>query len=399
MPHRIEVGFKPSVRDAWGERIKKRIWEDLRYRADMVAGIEVYTLDVELSPDELKRIAEGPLVDPVIQHYSIDEPLARDFDWIVEVGFRPGVTDNVGRTAREAIELVLETELKEDEKVYTSKQCLIKGNLTLKEVEKIAAGLLANELIQKFTIVHTGDFALQGEVPPAVPRVRGESTSDKVSEIDLDVSDEELMKVSRDGVLALNLDEMKAIQKHIRNEEVIREREKVGLGGKLTDVEIEALAQTWSEHCKHKIFNGIIRYQDEDGNVKIIKSLFDTYIRAATAKIRESLDEDWCLSVFEDNAGVIAFSREYNLVFKVETHNSPSALDPYGGALTGIVGVNRDPFGTGIGAKLIFNTDVFCFASPFYKEVLPPRLLHPKRIYEGVREGVEHGGTKVGFPQ
>jgi len=398
MAHRIEVGFKSSVRDAWGERIRKRIWEDLRYRADMVTGIEVYTLDVELSPDELKRIAEGPLVDPVIQHYSIDEPLARDFDWIVEVGFRPGVTDNVGRTAREAIELVLETELKEDEKVYTSKQCLIKGNLTLKEVEKIAAGLLANELIQKFTIVHTGDFALQGEVPPAVPRVRGESTSDKVSEIDLDVSDEELMKVSRDGVLALNLDEMKAIQKHIRDEEVIREREKVGLRGKLTDVEIEALAQTWSEHCKHKIFNGIIRYQDEDGNVKIIKSLFDTYIRAATAKIRESLDEDWCLSVFEDNAGVIAFSKDYNLVFKVETHNSPSALDPYGGALTGIVGVNRDPFGTGIGAKLIFNTDVFCFASPFYKEVLPPRLLHPKRIYEGVREGVEHGGNKSGIP-
>ena len=102
--------------------------------------------------------------------------------------------------------------------------------------------------------------------------------------------------------------------------------------------------------------------------------------------------------MFKDNAGVIRFDDEWNLVVKVETHNSPSALDPYGGALTGIVGVNRDPFGTGMGARLIFNTDVFCFADPFYDKPLPPRLLHPRRVFEGVREGVEHGGNKSGIP-
>jgi phosphoribosylformylglycinamidine synthase len=109
-------------------------------------------------------------------------------------------------------------------------------------------------------------------------------------------------------------------------------------------------------------------------------------------------EKDFCLSVFKDNAGVIRFNKEWSLVFKVETHNSPSALDPYGGALTGIVGVNRDPFGTGQGSKLIFNTDVFCFADPFYSKPLPSRLLHPRRIYEGVVEGVEHGGNKSGIP-
>ena len=109
-------------------------------------------------------------------------------------------------------------------------------------------------------------------------------------------------------------------------------------------------------------------------------------------------EKDWCVSVFKDNAGVIRFNEDWNVVFKVETHNSPSALDPYGGALTGIVGVNRDPFGTGKGAKLIFNVDTFCFAPPDYSKPLPPRLLHPKRIYEGVREGVEHGGNKSGIP-
>ena len=102
--------------------------------------------------------------------------------------------------------------------------------------------------------------------------------------------------------------------------------------------------------------------------------------------------------MFKDNAGVIAFTPEYDACIKVETHNSPSALDPYGGALTGIVGVNRDPMGTGLGAELICNTDVFCFASPFHDEALPPRLLHPRRVFEGVREGVEHGGNKSGIP-
>ena len=130
-----------------------------------------------------------------------------------------------------------------------------------------------------------------------------------------------------------------------------------------------------------------------------IDSLFKKYIKGSTATIRKAKGKkDFCLSVFVDNAGIIKFNEDHNLVFKVETHNSPSALDPYGGALTGIVGVNRDPFGTGIGSKLIFNTDVFCFASPFHKKKLPPRILHPRRIYEGVREGVEHGGNKSGIP-
>ena len=158
------------------------------------------------------------------------------------------------------------------------------------------------------------------------------------------------------------------------------------------------LAQTWSEHCKHKIFNASIDYH-EAGRTKQIDSLFRTFIQGATEKIRSELgDKDYCLSVFKDNAGVISFDDEWNLVFKVETHNSPSALDPYGGALTGIVGVNRDPFGTGMGSRLIFNTDVFCFAPPDFQGRIPPRLLHPRRVFEGVREGVEHGGNKSGIP-
>ncbi|MDO9585094.1 MAG: AIR synthase-related protein, partial [Syntrophales bacterium] len=199
--------------------------------------------------------------------------------------------------------------------------------------------------------------------------------------------------------LVLTVAEMKIIRDYLKKEDVQKAREKAGLGGRITDAELECLAQTWSEHCKHKIFNSLIAYEDEQGKTLLIDSLFDTYIQRATTEIRARLGkDDWCLSVFSDNAGIIKFDNDYNLVFKVETHNSPSALDPYGGALTGIVGVNRDPFGTGRGAKLIFNTNIFCFAPPTYAKPLPPRILHPRRIYEGVREGVEHGGNKSGIP-
>jgi phosphoribosylformylglycinamidine synthase II len=334
----------------------------------------------------------------VTQKSSVGEHLAEGFDWLVEVGFLPGVTDNVGRTARETVETFLGRSLGELGGVYTSRQYLIWGNLTRAQVEQIATGLLANTLIQRFEIRSKEQWLAGNRIQPRVPRVT-QMGATKIQEIDLEVSDQELMSLSQQRVLVLDLREMRAIKDYLRNGKVVESRARVGLGARITDVELEALAQTWSEHCKHKIFNARIRYTDEAGRTRLIDGLFDTFVRAATREVREALGaRDWCLSVFSDNAGVIRFNQDWSLVFKVETHNTPSALEPYGGALTGIVGVNRDPFGTGKGARLIFNTDVFCFAPPDYSKPLPPRLLHPRRIFEGVREGVEHGGNKSGIP-
>ncbi len=398
MAHRIEISLKEQVRDARGERIRREIEDFLHLSVASVRTIDVYSIDAELSEEQLEIIASEPLCDRIIQTYSIDKSAAQDFDYLVEVGFRPGVTDNVGRTAREAIEYVTGGSLREGEGVYTSVMYLLKGDLASADVEKIATGLLCNTLIQRYRVVDSQTFRSGEAKPLGIPKVTGESLA-TVREIDLNVSDEDLIAISRDGVLALTLEEMKIIQEYFQNREVADERKKLGLSENPTDVELEALAQTWSEHCKHKIFSATIDYHDENGNQEEIRSLFKTFIQGATKKVREQLgDRDFCLSVFKDNAGVIKFNEKNSLVFKVETHNSPSALDPYGGALTGIVGVNRDPFGTGMGAKLIFNTDVFCFASPFFEKALPARLLHPRRIYEGVVEGVEHGGNKSGIP-
>ncbi|MGE5253806.1 MAG: phosphoribosylformylglycinamidine synthase subunit PurL [Planctomycetaceae bacterium] len=398
MAYRVEVGLKPSIRDARGEKIKRRIIDDLKIPVVAVRSVDIYTVDVSLSRDELEKVATGPFLDPVIQNYSIGKPFEADFDWAIEVGYKPGVTDNVGRTAREAVEILLQRKLKPGEGVYTSVLYFLKGLLARHQAESIATNLLANTLIQRFEVKDRKSWDPETGMGVTVPKVTGRNQV-RVEELNLQVSDEELMRISSRRVLALSLKEMRALQQYAQNPARLAERKKVGLAEHLTDCEVEALAQTWSEHCKHKIFNARIDYTDDRGEVQRIDSLFDSYIKKSTDEIRKAMGEkDWCVSVFKDNAGVMKFNQDWNLVFKVETHNSPSALDPYGGALTGIVGVNRDPFGTGKGAKLIFNVDTFCFAPPDYSKPLPPRLLHPKRIYEGVREGVEHGGNKSGIP-
>ena len=204
----------------------------------------------------------------------------------------------------------------------------------------------------------------------------------------LKATDEEMTRLSRDGMLALNLEEMRAIRRHFS-----------AIGRDPTDVEMETLAQTWSEHCKHKVFNGVIDYVS-GGKTERIDNLFARSIRKATEDIRRDKGaRDRCVSVFVDNAGIIEFDDDYHLVFKVETHNHPSALDPYGGANTGIGGVIRDPLGTGLGGKPIFNTDVFCFAPPdFPYDGLPEGVLHPKRVFKGVVAGVRDYGNRMGIP-
>jgi phosphoribosylformylglycinamidine synthase len=395
---RIEVGFKDGIRDVLGEKTGRNIIEHLGIDVEEVRTVEVYTIDGNIAEEDLRKIAAGPLSDSVIQQYAINRSLADGFTWLIEVGFKPGVTDNVGKTAREAIELFLEKNSKDGVSVYTSRQYVIRGRIGKKDAEQIASGLLANELIQHYIIIDGQEWNPEEGIQPYVPRVIIEDVA-KTETINLNVSNEKLQEISNNRVLALTVEEMKIIRDYFTDESVLNERTKVGLDEKITDVELESLAQTWSEHCKHKIFNSIINYEDEEGGETVVDSLFNSCIKASTREIRENLGaDDWCFSVFVDNAGIIKFNDDYNLVFKVETHNSPSALDPYGGALTGIVGVNRDPFGTGKGSKLIFNTDVFCFASPFYSKPLPKRILHPRRIYEGVREGVEHGGNKSGIP-
>ncbi|HZD61069.1 MAG TPA: phosphoribosylformylglycinamidine synthase subunit PurS, partial [Anaerolineae bacterium] len=392
---RVEVALRPGIADALGNSVKKQINEDLRINVESVRTIDVYTITRDLTQEQVEVVARDLLTDPITQEYRINEGFDRPFSVAIEVGYKPGVTDNVGATTVEGIEDLLGVTFSPGESVHTSKLYLLSGNVSQERAEAICTGLLANPLIEHFQIWRAGEN-IESTVRKISEPSRGFSFEPRVAEVDLDVSDDELLEISQKGVLSLNLDEMRKIRAYFEDNGVKAEREKVGLGPKPTDVELEMLAQTWSEHCKHKIFNATIEYT-EDGKTERIESLFKTYIRKATEEIAKK--KDWLVSVFVDNAGVVSFDDTYNMVFKVETHNHPSALDPYGGAVTGIVGVNRDPMGTGLGADLIFNTDIFCFGPPdFSYDNLPPSILHPKRIFKGVKKGVEDGGNKIGIP-
>ncbi|MFA5105847.1 MAG: AIR synthase-related protein [Candidatus Micrarchaeia archaeon] len=404
MPSRIEIGFLPGTTDARGKSARGRIRSDLGIEIGNVRTIDVYTFSSDFPRESLSRIAEGALLDPIVQAYSISladslSPLAMSqaynaggFSWAIEVGFLPGVTDNVGNTAREAVtDLLGESGFS----AHHSVQYLFYGELSQEQAKKIAESYLSNSLIESYSIKSGEEFLASKGFQPYAPIVKL-AHSPQVSEFNIRRGIPALLADSDKMVLALSGKELAAIKKYFSSPGTVQARQQAGLGINPTDVEIEMLAQTWSEHCKHKIFNARIRYTGADGKTRIINSLFKSYIRKATEKIMKRAGR--YVSVFKDNAGIFSFTQDYNIAVKVETHNAPSALDPYGGALTGIVGVNRDVLGAGMGARFIFNTDVFCFASPYYSGKLPPKVLHPKRIFEGVRKGVEHGGNTTGVP-
>jgi len=394
MTYRIEIGLQTGVTDARGKSVVSRAKSFLELPIQSCRTRDVYKVDVRLSQEQV-GLVEAAFTDAVIAQSAMGRLAAPAFHWMIEVGFKPGVTDNVGRTSRALLEDVLNRQLDEQEDVYTSVQYCIKGkDLTRENVEHLAKDQLANALIHTIAVYSAEEWQ-NTPVDESVPVMKS-TEKIRVKAYDLSGTDPQLMKISSDGILSLNLEEMYTIRDYYKRPEIIEQRAEVGLPNQPTDVELECLAQSWSEHCCHKIFSSQIEYTDEKGQVEQIDSLFKSYIQRSTKEIGEKID--WLVSVFVDNAGVIKFNDHLNVVFKAETHNSPSALDPYGGAITGIVGVNRDPMGTGMGAELLCNTWGYCLGSPFYDGDVPEGLFHPRRIRDGVHQGVIDGGNQSGIP-
>ena len=324
-------------------------------------------------------------------------------DLLIHVLPKPGVMDPVAQSVMSAIaDFGLKAEV-----VRTLKKYWIKG-LPSDRIGTLSGKVLANDAIEQ-VIVGPLEFRHLDLGSP----YKFCLTTVPIRTMD----DDALQVLSKQGQLYLSLVEMQTIQAHFRQ-----------LDRDPTDAELETIAQTWSEHCSHKTLTGRIRYRDlssrpeqaqrssggeiADSNIAgtaqacsglrehVYQNMLKETIFAATEKIRQDLGaDDWCVSVFRDNAGIIRFDDEYNIVFKVETHNHPSALEPYGGANTGIGGVIRDPMGTGMGAKPICNTDVFCFAPPDTPaEEIPAGVLHPRRVIKGVVSGVRDYGNRMGIP-
>lgn len=356
---------------------------DLGFSPNLTLGFaRGYLLQGDLSREQVETLASRLLADPVVERASIGvvgdavlaESLAGKTGKIVYVLPKPGVTDVVADAARQtAADFGIEPEA-----VRTFKKYWIDG-VDATEIERLARKLLANDAIEQVAFDELGFDSLQVGSP-----YKFELKTVAIRSM----NDAELETLSKQGQLYLSLVEMQTIQKHFQD-----------LDRDPTDVELETIAQTWSEHCSHKTLAGRISYSGPEGEIFFENMLKET-IFGATVKIRENLGaDDFCVSVFADNAGVVKFDDEYNVCFKVETHNHPSALEPYGGANTGIGGVIRDPMGTGLGAKPICNTDIFCFAPPqFDSNELPNGVLHPRRVIKGVVAGVRDYGNRMGIP-
>lgn len=340
---------------------------------------DLFFTEGQLSQQDLQQLALKLLSDPVTQTASwieLPAPLSTPENdrVILEVAFRPGVTDTV---AEQLVRAARELGIDGIQRAATGQRFILQFNEDtncMSVSESIAKSLLANDVIQYWTL---------GEIMPSFSADRASSGEVILLPIRA-LGDEELIALSKDRRAALDLAEMQAIRTYFVSE-----------GRDPTDIEFETIAQTWSEHCVHKTFKAKIDIRDLNFDLPIsnIDSLIKTYLKSAT----DQINAPWVLSAFVDNAGIVDFDDEFEISFKVETHNHPSAVEPFGGANTGVGGVIRDILG--VSAKPIANTDVLCFGPQnLPPEQLPEGVLHPQRIQSGVVAGVQDYGNKIGIP-
>ncbi len=369
MIHRIEIRSAGNFGDPHAQGVLAQARELGVSGLQAVAFARLFFLQADLSDEQVQRIARELLADPVTETFTVGTAPATGA--LIEVHLKAGVMDPVAASTEKAIaDMGLPIQA-----VTTGRRYELRGTVSDAQRELIARRLLANAVIED---VHFEAFA-----PPE--QAAGAYTL-HVTTVPIRTLDPAgLERLSQQGDLFLNLTEMQAIQDYFRQ-----------LDRDPTDIELETLAQTWSEHCVHKTFRSDVALYDECGTlVQEIPNLIKSTVFAAT----KELDVPWCISVFEDNAGVVDFDDRWAVCFKVETHNHPSAIEPYGGASTGIGGVIRDPMGTGLGARPVANTDVFCFGPvDMPLSDVPAGVLHPKRVMRGVVSGVRDYGNRMGIP-
>ena len=334
-----------------------------------------YLVRGDLDADAAQHLGDTLLCDPIIEVATLKCPKAGKRR-VIEVQRKTGVMDPVETSIiKGAADLGIVLTL-----VRIGTRVEVVGGSDA-DLNILAWKALANQAIEEAVIDPTEAVRL---------RAPGGDQRHERAEVVLEGLDADaLLALSRDGTLSLTLDEMLTIQGHFR-----------ALGRNPTDVELETLAQTWSEHCVHKTLKGLVEYTGPvgaDGPVQTM--VIDNLLKQTIARATFDLAKPWCLSVFKDNSGVIEYDDDTGVCIKVETHNRPSAIEPYGGANTGLGGVVRDVIGTGLGAKPIFNTNVFCFgpldAQP---KDLPPGTIHPRRVMRGVVSGVRDYGNRMGIP-
>jgi phosphoribosylformylglycinamidine synthase len=396
---RFQVSTRPELPDPTGEQTKRLLDEFGVQSIQSVRTARLFTIELTDGTagerEVVQRVAGELLIDPVCETCHVasqGEAVPAPADaLVVEVHYKPGIMDNVAQSTLLAL---ADMGIKAS-RVATGRRYEISPVPPVREQRQLGR-LLGNSCIEDIVF---GSEAISPLPAPPLYEFRLRHVAIR------DLNDPELERLSLTGHMFLSLHEMQTIRACYR-----------GLGRDPTDLELETLAQTWSEHCVHKTLRSAVEYVgapfpslglrpeptgQESGapfTVRYGNLLKDTVVRATEELIRQGRGP-LCLSVFKDNAGVIALDDQFGIAFKVETHNHPSAIEPYGGAATGLGGVIRDILGCGLGAKPIADTDVFCVAPPDWPIASVPKgVIHPKSILKGIVAGVRDYGNRMGIP-
>jgi phosphoribosylformylglycinamidine synthase II len=381
MIHRIDV--RQLDADSLGQSVRQQIVE-LGSDVGAVSTRRIFLIDTDAQTETIRRAADELFADPIVERFDLLQRPPMDSGSRIEVHLKPGVMDPVAASA----EMVLRDRGIPVRQIRTGKAFLLEKQLDRPTLERLAQRVLANGVIES---VHFEAF-LPNELPT------GHEHAFELRHVAIrELTEAQLRKLSREGHLFLSLGEMKAVQDYFR----AQQREP-------SDIELETIAQTWSEHCVHKTLKSAVDVEEIDAAGNTVRrrrygNLIKETIFASTKELMEKAARrntaPFCLSVFKDNAGVIVFDDDDAVCMKVETHNHPSAIEPYGGSATGIGGCIRDIMGTGLSARPLASTDIFCVAYPdMPAESLPRGVIHPKRTLQQVVAGVRDYGNRMGIP-
>ncbi|MCC6574085.1 MAG: phosphoribosylformylglycinamidine synthase subunit PurL [Planctomycetes bacterium] len=379
----FKIRLTPKLRDKSPESLRAaKTLEDAGLHSKGLIHRRIYLIEGELDAAKAKRAANELLVDPVIETAEVapgDTPESEG-NRLFNIMRRTGVMDPVEQSLMRAL-----ADLGVPAGGVKSVDQFEFSNAVSAKDAAVAAAALGNVVVDE---ARSGALTLT-RLP------HGKPYEFKLQLVALSkLQGDALMDVNKNHRLSLNSAEMAAIRDFFK-----------AAGREPTDVELQTVAQTWSEHCKHKTMTGRMTYREE-GKTECLFDLgaprdgkIENLLKETIKRATDELNKPWCLSVFVDNAGVIEFEGEDAICFKVETHNHPSAIEPYGGAGTGLGGVIRDILGTGLGARPILNTNVFCFGElDTPQNQIPKGALHPRKVMRGVVNGVRDYGNRMGIP-
>jgi phosphoribosylformylglycinamidine synthase II len=363
MIQEVQVIARAGISDSRGDEILYEIHHALGIKSvERVRTARVFRFE-SISEDSARFLAERLLAEEIFQSFCVNEKVISDAAFVIEVAYKPGVMNpEAASLMKSASDLGVEGLIAAD----SAWQYGFYGRLISEaDIKRIVNSLLVNATVE---------YVVQEK--PKTLVIQGDPGRSEIVPVRF-MNDSQLIELSRDK-LFLTLEEMKVIQNYF-----------FSIDRDPTDCEIEIIAQTWSEHCGHKTFKARLLVDD------IEKKPLLKRLRDATEESRHPL----VLSAFVDNSGVMEFYDGMAICGKVETHNSPSAIEPYGGAMTGSGGVFRDIAGTGLGARVVASTDMFCFAPPDLTEGdIPPGCLHPHYLLRRVVAGVRDYGNRMGIP-